>query len=160
MKQFNKISKYNLNMEENNNDKKANRILEQAFKAAQAEPNTIPLDVLAANGLFQKKRHTVRNIFIVTAITIFLLLAVLYVSRIPSSFTIKNKAEEDEYNPVYQVNVDSFMLVDRVSVSIDGRHIPVYETESHVYSVEPPVNGQMEMVLVRKWGDGFLKSRL
>ncbi len=87
MKQFNKISKYNLNMED------ANRILEQAFKAAQAEPNTIPLDVLAANGLFQKKRHTVRNIFIVTAITIFLLLAVLYVSRIPSSFTIKNKAE-------------------------------------------------------------------
>ena len=49
MKQFNKISKYNLNMED------ANRILEQAFKAAQAEPNTIPLDVLAANGLFQKK---------------------------------------------------------------------------------------------------------
>ena len=48
MKQFNKISKHNLNMED------ANRILEQAFKAAQAEPNTIPLDVLAANGLFQK----------------------------------------------------------------------------------------------------------
>lgn len=141
MKQFNKISKHNLNMED------ANRILEQAFKAAQAEPNTIPLDVLAANGLFQKRRHTVRMVFIVSAITIFLLLAVLFVSQIPSSFTIKNKMEEDAYNPVYQVDVDSFMLVDKVSASIDGRHIPVYETESHVYSVEPPINGKMEITV-------------
>ena len=141
MKFFNKLSAPELDMDA------ANTILEQVFEAADTDPNTIPLDVLAANGLYRRKRHILQNILFVGAIVLVLLLAFLYVLSIPSSFTVQNQMAEDEFNPVYTIDVDSFMLVNQVNVTIDGHNLPIYEEDSHVYTVEPSLNGQMEVTV-------------
>lgn len=141
MKLFNKSSKPQLDIDA------ASRILAQALKAAEAEPNTISLDELIANGLYRRKRHIFQKFIFAGVIALVLALAFLYVISIPSSFTIQNQMAEDDFNPVYKINADSPMLVDRVNVVIDGHSIPVYEIDSHVYSVEPSLNGQMEVTV-------------
>ena len=39
------------------------------------------------------------------------------------------------------------MPVERVSASIDGSNIPVYETDLHTYSIEPDRNGHMTVTV-------------
>lgn len=139
MKLIHKSSAPQLSLEE------ASRILEQAFKANEMENNTIPLEVLASYSNYRKERFTLQRTILVIIMTLFILLPLLF---IPVAFHV----DEDEtlarnYNPVYRLEVDSFMLVERVNATIDGYNIPVYEVDSHVYSIEPSRNGQMAVTV-------------
>ena len=71
---------------------------------------------------------------------LFLLLPFLFIAP---SFKIQPDTSGFGSNPIYQVKVDSFMPVTRVTATIDGHNVPVYETDSHVYSIEPSMNGHM-----------------
>lgn len=123
----------------------ASKILEQAFEANQMETNTIPLEVLASYSNYRRERFTLQRTVLVIIMVLFLLLPLLFV---PSSFTIsENETLGQNYNPIYRLEVDSFMLVERVNASIDGYNIPVYEMDAHVYSIEPSRNGQMEVTV-------------
>lgn len=138
MKMFKKSSVPQLDLET------ASRILEHAFEANQMETNTIPLDVLVSYSNYRRERFTLQRTILVVIMVLFLLLPLLF---IPSSFTVEELPGENAYNPVYRLEVDSFMLVERVSASIEGSNIPVYETDSHVYSIEPSRNGQMAVTV-------------
>lgn len=138
MKMFKKSSIPQLDLET------ASRILEHAFEANQMETNTIPLDVLVSYSNYRRERFTLQRTVLVVIMTLFLLLPLLF---IPSSFTVEQIDTDTPYNPVFRLEVDSFMLVERVSASIDGSNIPVYETDAHVYSIEPTKNGQMAVTV-------------
>lgn len=139
MSGFHKSSAPQLSFEE------ASRILEQAFEANEMENNTIPLEVLASYSSYRKERFTLQRTVIVIVMTLFVLLPLLF---IPASFTVdKDETVERNYNPVYKLVVDSMMLVEQVNVTIDGQNIPVYESDSHVYSIEPSRNGKMEVTV-------------
>ncbi len=118
----------------------ASKILENVFKISQVEPNTIPLDVLTAYSNYRKERFALQRTVLVIVMVLFLMIPFLFISP---SFTISAMSEEKAANPVYEVNVDTFMPVQRVTAAIGGRNIPVYETEAHVYTIEPGLNGQM-----------------
>ncbi len=123
----------------------ANRILEQAFEANQMDNNSIPLEVLASYSNYRRDRFTLQRSILVIIMALFLLLPLLF---IPSSFTVvEDESLERNFNPVYRLEVDSYMLVERVNATIDGSNIPVYEVDSHVYSIEPSRNGQMEVTV-------------
>lgn len=122
----------------------ANQILEHVFEANDMEFNSISLEELASYSNYRKERFTLQRTIIAIVMALFLLLPLLF---IPSSFTIESQSGEQAFNPVYRMEVDSFMLVERVTATIDGRNVPVYEMDSHVYSIEPPVNGQMEVTV-------------
>ncbi len=144
MKKFHKSSAPQLSLDD------ASRILEQVFMANQREQSSIPLEVLASYSNYRRERFTLQRTILVIIMVLFLLLPFLF---IPSSFTIEKQASEHsigsaDFNPVYRLEVDSFMLVERVTAVIEGRNVPVYETDSHVYSLEPPVNGRMEVTVV------------
>ena len=124
MKMFKKSSIPQLDLET------ASRILEHAFEANQMETNTIPLDVLVSYSNYRRERFTLQRTVLVVIMTLFLLLPLLF---IPSSFTVEQIDTDTPYNPVFRLEIDSFMLVERVSASIDGSNIPVYETDAHVY---------------------------
>lgn len=134
MKMSNKSSVPQLDLES------ASRILEQAFEANQMESSTIPLDVLVSYANYRRERFTLQRTVLAVIMALFLLLPLLF---IPSSFTMEEIPGDNIFHPVYRLEVDSFMLVERVTASIDGSNIPVYETGSHVYSIEPDRNGQM-----------------
>ncbi|MCI9135779.1 MAG: hypothetical protein HFI31_16600 [Lachnospiraceae bacterium] len=122
----------------------ASKILELAFEANQREPNTIPLDVLTAYSNYRRERFTLQRTILVVMMTLFLLLPFLF---IPASFTLSSQTEGYSAHPVYGIEVDTFMLVERLTATIDGHNIPVYEVDSHVYSLEPTMNGRMEVTV-------------
>lgn len=122
----------------------ASKILENIFIANQVEPNTIPLDVLTAYSNYRKERFSLQRTILIVVMVLFLLLPLLFISP---SFTIQSVEPGARMNPVYQVEVDTFMPVQRVTAMIDGHNVPVYETDSHVYSIEPSVNGHMTVAV-------------
>ena len=81
---------------------------------------------------------------LVLVMVLFLLLPFLFIAPF---FSISLKPDSAVNNPVYSVEVDTFMPVERITAAIEGRNIPVYEVASHVYSIEPTVNGKMEVAV-------------
>lgn len=122
----------------------ARRILAYAFEVNRAQPNSIPLDVLASYSSYRKERFTLQRTVLVVVMTLFILIPLLF---IPPSFTLTQESGADEANPVYRLELNSLMLVDWLKVQIDGHNIPVYEVDSHVYSIEPSRNGQMDVTV-------------
>lgn len=118
----------------------ANKILENVFKISQIEPNTIPLDILTAYSNYRKERFALQRTVLVIIMVFFLTIPFLFLSP---SFSVHTISEGNSANPVYEVNVDTFMPVQRMTATIDGQNVPVYETDSHVYTIEPTLNGQM-----------------
>lgn len=139
MKPFRKSSVPQLDFET------ASKILEQAFEANQMDNNSIPLEVLASYSSYRRDRFTLQRTILVMIMALFLLLPLLF---IPSTFTInEDPTPVRNYNPVYRLEVDSFMLVERINATIDGYNIPVYEVDAHIYSIEPSRNGRMEVTV-------------
>ncbi len=121
------------------------RILEQTFEANEMEKNTIPLEVLASYSNYRRERFSLQRMLLIVIMLLFVLLPLLF---IPASFTIgEDPTAGRDYNTVYALQVDSFMLVDRVNATIDGYNIPIYEVDSHVYSIEPSRNGRMAVTV-------------
>lgn len=119
----------------------ASKILEQTFEANNMKKNTIPLEVLVSYSTYRRERFSLQRTMLVLIMVLFLLLPLLF---IPSSFTIeKDETTGRTYNPVYRLEVDSPMLVERINATIDGYNVPLYEVDAHVYFVEPPRNGEM-----------------
>lgn len=121
----------------------ASKILENVFEKSDVEPNTIPLEVLTAYSSYRKERFALQRTIIVIVMVLFLLLPMLFIAP---SFTVTT-TDADTYTstPSFQLKVDGFMPVSRVTATIDGRNIPVYEVDAHQYSVEPFTNGLMKV---------------
>lgn len=123
----------------------ASRILEQTFEANHMEKSTIPLEVLASYSSYRKERFSLQRTMLVIIMVLFLMLPLLF---IPSSFTIeRDESSGRTFNPIYRLEVDSPMLVERINATIDGYNVPLYEVDSHVYFVEPSRNGEMTVTV-------------
>ena len=122
----------------------AGKILENVFEKSQVEPNSVPLEVLTSYSSYRKERFALQRTALIVIMVLFLLLPMLFIAP---SFTLEEP--EDEYNssPVYTVTVDNVLPIARVTASIDGHNVPVYEVDSHVYSIEPAINGRMTVTV-------------
>lgn len=136
----------------------ASRILEQALKNAGAEPNSIPLDELIANCLYRKRKRFLQKTVFAGVLVFLFLLALLFVLSIPASFTIQNQMADGGFNPVYNIILDSFIPAKSVYAAIDGLPIPLYETDSRVYTAAPVSNGQMEVAVTLINGQNAVES--
>lgn len=121
----------------------ASKILENVFEKSDVVPNTVPLEVLTAYSSYRKERFALQRTIIVIVMVLFLLLPMLFIAP---SFTVTTAdAETFTSTPSFNVSVEGFMPVARVTATIDGRNIPVYEVDAHQYSVEPFTNGLMKV---------------
>ena len=126
------------------NLEQASKILANVFEANDVEPNSIPLEVLTSYSNYRKERFSLQRMIIVIILVLFFMLPFLF---IPSDFVLQPDDVLDATNPTYTLEVTSPMLVKRINASIDGRNIPVYEMDSHIYSIEPMVNGRMTVTV-------------
>ncbi len=122
----------------------ARQILAHAFERNQREPNSVPLEQLESYSNYRRERYSLQRSILVAMMTLFVLLPLLF---IPPSFTLSDETDRGEWNPSYRLTLNTFMLVDTLNVQIDGRSIPVYEVDSHVYSIEPTKKGQMDITV-------------
>lgn len=120
----------------------AGKILEKIFEANHAALNTVSLEELASYSNYRRKRVTLRRAVLVFIIVLFILLPFLF--TVPS-FSVDLKSDSTAGNPAYSVKIDTFIPAARVTATIDGRNIPVYEVAARTYSIEPTANGKMEV---------------
>ena len=129
-------------------DKTAELMLNNVFYACNKEPSSVPLSVLMSYSNYRKERFVLQKVLIIIIFVLFCLLPLLF---IPAKFTVKNVSPDTTHDPIYEVHVTNPVIpVDRVTASIGGHYIPVYETESHVYQIEPEANGEMVITVVLK----------
>lgn len=122
----------------------ASKILENVFQDNQVEPNSIPLEVLTSYSSYRKERFALQRTILIIMMVLFLMLPFLFVAP---SFSIDTNDKEYTSTPVYNVDVDSFMPISRITATIDGHNTPVYEVDAHKYSIEPSVNGKMKVTV-------------
>lgn len=122
----------------------AGKILANVFEANDVEPNSIPLEVLTSYSNYRKERFSLQRMVILIILVLFFMLPFLF---IPSDFVIHPSNTANTANPTFTLEVTSPMLVKRVNASIGGRSIPVYEMDSHIFSIEPMVNGRMTVTV-------------
>lgn len=122
----------------------ASQILEKIFTENQVEPNSVPLEVLTAYSSYRRERFSLQRTIIVIIMALFLAMPFCF---IPASFSITQETAKDVANPAYNLHVESKMLVRRITAVINGHNVPVYEIDSHIYSIEPTENGIMEVTV-------------
>lgn len=123
----------------------ASQMLENIFEACSMEPNSIPMNVLASYSNYRKERYSFQRIILAFIMVLFCLLPLLFIP--PNAQTVKLPVENIGH-PVYEISVDTvFPAVDRISATIDGVNIPIYETGERIYSVQPTRNGDMTVTI-------------
>ena len=121
-------------------------MLGNIFDACEKEPNSVPLSVLASYSNYRKERFILQKILLVLVFLLFLLVPFLF---IPPVFSVETVAATGRYDPVYEVTVKTpLMPVNRVTATLGGHNVPVYETANHVYQIEPDANGELVITVV------------
>ena len=121
-------------------------MLGNIFDACEKEPNSVPLSVLASYSNYRKERFILQKILLVLVFLLFFLVPFLF---IPPVFSVETVTTSGRYDPVYEVTVKTPLIpVDRVTATLGGHNVPVYETANHVYQVEPDANGELVISVV------------
>ena len=127
-------------------DQIAKQMLENIFEACDMESNKIPLEVLTSYSNYRRERFALQRLVLVVIMVLFFLLPVLFIAP---KISIQELPTAVSADPVYELRVTSaFPPVSRVTATIDGRNIPVYETGTRQYSIEPTMNGTMTITVV------------
>lgn len=124
----------------------ASQMLENIFAACEVEPNTIPLSVLASYSNYRRERFLLQKIVLVIIILLFCMVPLLFIGP---KFTIQDTTSQTGIT-TYEVKVSSFLPVEHVIATVDGRNIPVYETADKTYSIQPSLNGKMNVRVTLK----------
>ena len=118
----------------------ARKILQNALKANNLDANKIPLEVLDSYSNYRRERFTLQRVIIVIVLVAFMLMPLLFIAP---SCTIEQAEDIGRGRPAFDVQVDTFLPIRRVTAMIGGVNMPVYEVGENVYSVQPTMNGEM-----------------
>lgn len=122
-------------------DETAAVMLENIFEACDKEPNTVPLSVLLSYSNYRKDRFILQKALLLLVFLLFCMVPFLFV---PPAFDVNASNIGSNRDPIYEIRVTTSLIpVDRVTATMGGHNIPVYETDNHVYQVQPEANGEL-----------------
>lgn len=125
----------------------ASQMLENIFTACDVEPNSVPLSVLSSYSNYRRERFLLQRILLIIILIFFCLVPLFFIAP-DLSLDLKSGAPTGE--PAYELIVDTFLPVSRITATIDGRNVSVYETADKTYSIEPTLNGTMTVTVTLK----------
>lgn len=117
----------------------ASQMLSNIFDACELEANQVPMDVLVSYTKYRRERHYLRW-GVLGLLILFLLVPLLFVTP---RVTITSEGELGR--PVLQVQVRSFLPVQRVSATVGGYSLPVYDMGQGTYQVIPDRNSTVQV---------------
>ena len=116
-------------------------MLGNIFDACDKEPNTVPLSVLLSYSNYRKDRFILQKVLLLLVFLLFCMVPFLFV---PPTFEVSAYNIGSNKDPIYEIRVESTLIpISRVTATMGGHNIPVYETDSHVYQVQPEANGEL-----------------
>lgn len=128
------------------NQQVASQLLENVFDACDMERNTIPLEVLTSYSNYRRERFALQKLVLIVMMALFCLLPLMFIAP---RFSLELAEDSSRSAPEYEVEVANwFPPIRRVTADIEGQHVPVYETDTHLYSIEPAKNGTMTVTVV------------
>lgn len=122
--------------------KLAGQMLDNVFEACQAEPSSIPLDVLISYSNYRKERFAFQKYVLIAILILFALLPFLFIYP---NFTVTLDQTGDSYPPVYTFALDTPFPVKSVVAELNGQSLPVSQNQGHTFSIEPTQNGVMQV---------------
>lgn len=125
----------------------ASQMLENIFDACEVAPNSVPLSVLTSYSNYRRERFLLQKGFLVLIMLFFCLFPLLFTTP---DVHMRQRSEEFKNRPVFELTVDSFVPVSRITAVVDGNNVPVYETADKTYSIEPSYNGTMTVTVTLK----------
>lgn len=124
----------------------ASKMLENIFAACAMEPNAVPINVLASYSNYRKERYSFQRVTLAFIMLLFCLLPLLF---IPPRIHVQELSSDQIGHPVYELSVDTFFpAVNKISATIDGVRVPIYETGERIYTIQPTRNGDMTITIV------------
>ena len=117
-------------------------ILDKVFTSCGKDPNDLPMDTLSSYAVYRKERFTFQRAVTAMAMFVFLMLPLLFI--LPG-YTVSVDETGERGLPVYTVEVQSLLPVDKVIASIREHELPVYEAGSKEFTVEPTRNGMLNI---------------
>lgn len=128
-------------------EKTASQMLANIFDACEVEPNSIPLTVLTSYSNYRRERFLLQRIVLIIIMLFFCLVPLLFIAP---DIQLNLKEEGSRNKPAYELVVDTFIPVSRITATINGSNIPVYEVADRTYSIEPTLNGTMTVTVTLK----------
>ncbi len=122
----------------------AHKILLNALEANNMDANKIPLEVLASYSNYRRERFTLQRVIIIIVLVAFMLMPLLFIAP---TCTVEQVEDVGRGRPAFHVQVDTFLPIQRVTATINGVNMPVYEVGENLYSVQPTINGEMEIAV-------------
>lgn len=122
----------------------AEQMLHHIFEACDFNPSTVPLEVLTSYSNYRRERYSMQRSVIVLFLVLFMLLPILFIA---SRITLNIRDIEALRNPVYDISVSTMIPVSQIQAEIDGRTVPIQETGSHQYVIQPNANGEMTITV-------------
>lgn len=118
----------------------AHKILQNVLEANNLEANKIPLEVLASYSNYRRERFTLQRVIVAIILVAFMLMPLLFIAP---SCTVEQGEDVGRGRPAFNVRVDTSLPIRRVTATIEGVNMPVYEMGENLYSVQPTLNGEM-----------------
>lgn len=117
-------------------------ILEEVFRACGQKPNSVPVEALSAYAVYRRERFGLQRGMIIALLVLFFLLPILFIAP---DFKVEAQAPGERRLPIYVIDAESLLPVSRVTASVQGQALPVYEAGEKTFTVEPTRNGTMEI---------------
>lgn len=119
----------------------ASQMLRNVFEACQAEPNSVPLEVLISYSNYRKERFAFQKYVLRAILVLFCLLPFLFIYP---NFTVTQDTISS-YPPVYTFGLDTAFPAKSVVAELNGKSVPVTQGQNHTFSIEPSENGILQV---------------
>ena len=115
----------------------ASQMLQNVYEVCRIEPNTVPLATLEEYSNYRAERFTFKKLILIIIMLCFLAIPFLFLAP---EMTVADKSVDDT-SPRYEIAVHTLLPIKSVTASINGANMPVYETDNHIYSIDPTRSG-------------------
>lgn len=128
-------------------EKTAGQMLQNIFDACEVEPNSVPLSVLTSYSNYRRERFLLQRLLLGIIMLCFCLVPLLFITP-DMQLNLQDSGVKGK--PSYVLAVNSLIPISRITATVDGRYVPVYEIGNKTYSVEPVSNGTMIVTVTLK----------
>lgn len=120
----------------------AEQMLTNIFEELKLEAPSVPLEVMLSYVKYRRERYKLQRVVLVAILILFILIPLQFIAP---RFTVSELTGADAGIPTYIIKLNGPMPVASVAASIDGNLFPVTDLGNHLYSVQPTLNGTMNV---------------
>lgn len=118
----------------------ANQMLSNIFEACDYEANRVPLEVLESYSHYRRERHLLQKAIIILLVVLFLMLPVLFIT---AKVEVDWVPDTPAGSPIIQITTRSLIPVERITATMEGYSLDVYQMSEGIYQILPNRNGTL-----------------